>query len=210
MYEKIIDFEIKKIKNLVFDVGGVLIGYRWEEMFEDYGLDKISAIKIGKGIFDSKEWPMFDAGLISLEETVESFCNRNPDLAEPARWFIENAIKMRVPREKLWKELRRLKEKGYKIYLLSNYSKVLFKLHTSDYDFMNIIDGKVVSYEVNSLKPEEKIYRTLFERYNLKEDECVFFDDRPCNVEMAKKLGMEGIVVKDQSEQFLISILEHF
>lgn len=210
MYENFLNCEIDKIKNLVFDVGGVLIGYRWEEMFEDYGLDRHSAERIGKGIFDSKEWPKFDAGFISLEETVECFCRRNPDLAEPARWFIDNAINMRVPRERLWKELRRLKEKGYKIYLLSNYSKVLFELHTSDYDFMNVIDGKVVSYEVGSLKPDEKIYKTLLERYSLKAEESIFFDDRQENIETAKMLGMGGIVVKNQSEQFLISVLEHF
>lgn len=210
MCETNLDFDINKIKNLVFDVGGVLIGYRWEEMFNDYGLDKYSADRIGKGLFDSEEWPKFDAGYISLEETIECFCKRNPDLSKPAKWFIDNAINMRVPRENLWKLLRKLKDKGYNIYLLSNYSKVLFELHTSDYDFMNIIDGKVVSYEVGSLKPEEKIYKTLFKRYNLKEEECVFFDDRPENIEMGRRLGMNGVVVKDQSEKYLISVLEQF
>ena len=58
------DFDVKKIKNLVFDVGGILLGYRWEDMFKDHGTDREKAIRIGRGLFDSEDWTLYDSGVI--------------------------------------------------------------------------------------------------------------------------------------------------
>ena len=95
---------------------------------------------------------------------------------------------MHVGRPEVWEKVRLLKERGVHIYLLSNYSKILFEKHTKDADFMNVIDGKVVSYQIHMIKPDERIYHYLLERYRLEPGECLFFDDRAANVDAAKKL----------------------
>ena len=52
-------------KNLIFDVGGVLIGYRWKEMFtDDFGLSDKEAEDLGHKIFDDPIWPDFDRGIV--------------------------------------------------------------------------------------------------------------------------------------------------
>ena len=43
------------IKNLIFDVGGVLFDYRWKEMFMDYGLDEDNAIRVGTQMFNDPD-----------------------------------------------------------------------------------------------------------------------------------------------------------
>ena len=88
-----------------------------------------------------------------------------------------------------------LKEKGYKIYLLSNYSEELFHVHTKGAKFLDVLDGEVVSYQVHALKPDREIYEILLEKYSLKAEECLFFDDRMDNVEGAKKVGIQAIQV---------------
>ena len=68
-----IEFDISTIKNLVFDVGGILVGYRWIDMFKDHGTDPETALRVGKGFFDSPNWSLYDAGIISTNELVDRF-----------------------------------------------------------------------------------------------------------------------------------------
>ena len=204
------DFDVKKIKNLVFDVGGILLGYRWEDMFKDHGTDREKALRIGRGLFDSEDWTLYDSGFISTKELIDRFCIKYPDLEEEARWFLNNAILMRVPREKVYEELEIIKEKGYKISLLSNYSQELFELHTSDLPFRKITDGELVSYMVKTVKPNREIYEILRDRFSLNPIESVFFDDREDNVNGAIACGFNGVHIKDQSEELLLEYLRQF
>ena len=205
-----IDFEINKIKNIVFDVGGILVGYRWIDMFKDHGTDADTALRVGKGLFDSENWKLYDAGIISSQELIDRFCEAHPDLEEEARWFLNNAIQMRVLRHRVYEEVKRIKEKGYKLFILSNYSRDLFELHTSDLPFRKLMDGELVSYMINAVKPEKKIYETLIDRFDLDPSETVFFDDRLDNIEGAKTCGINGIHIKDEDENLLLSYLSQF
>lgn len=78
------------------------------------------------------------------------------------------------------------------MYLLSNYSEELFKKHTEYADFMNDIDGLIVSYMVHKAKPDPAIYAALCEKYELNPSECLFFDDRLENVQAAISYGMQA------------------
>ena len=68
-------------------------------------------------------------------------------------------------------------------------------MHTKGAKFLNVLDGGVVSYQVHVLKPDREIYEILLEKYSLKAEECLFFDDRMDNVEGAKKVGIQAIQV---------------
>jgi putative hydrolase of the HAD superfamily len=85
---------------------------------------------------------------------------------------------------------------------LSNYPKSIFALHEEKgkFTFIDKIDGKVVSGYEGISKPDAGIYELLMDRYGLKADECVFIDDRPENIEVAKALGMEGIVFESYEQ----------
>lgn len=191
------------MKNIIFDIGSVLIGYRWRDMCLEAGWDEEKAEKIGGGFFDSSLWPDFDAGLVSTEELIKNIVREDPDLEEDARWFIVSGKKMVVERPKIWAVMRELKKKGYGIYVLSNYSEELFTLHTEGLPFWELVDGGVISYQIHQIKPDPPIYRHLMEKYQLKPEECIFFDDRAENTESARKLGMQAVTVEDGSEELL-------
>ena len=198
------------IKNLIFDVGGVLFDYRWKEMFMDYGLDEDHAIRVGPQMFNDPDrtWDIFDLGIKSDEEIADIFCKKYPGDEDVIRWFIRHGEYMQVPRPKVWKKVHELKQKGYKIYILSNYPESLFKKHTEYADFMDDIDGLMVSYMIHKAKPAEDIYKALCDKYGLDRSESIFFDDRSENVEGAVKFGMKS--VKILSEQVLLDELDRF
>ena len=198
------------IKNLIFDVGGVLFDCRWKEMFMDYGLDEDNAIRVGTQMFNDPDrtWDIFDLGIKSDEEITDIFCKKYPGDEDVIRWFIRHGEYMQVPRPKVWKKVHELKQKGYKIYILSNYPESLFKKHTEYADFMDDIDGLMVSYMIHKAKPAEDIYKALCDKYGLDRSESIFFDDRSENVEGAIKFGMKS--VKILSEQVLLDELDRF
>ncbi len=196
------------MKNIIFDVGSVLLGYRWQEMCRDEGWDEEKAETIGRAFFLSPLWPDFDAGIIMTEELLASVTEKHPDLSEDARWFITSGKRMVVERPKVWELVKKLKEKGFKLYLLSNYSEELFTVHTAGLPFLELVDGGVISYQIHEIKPNPPIYENLMQKYQLKAEECLFFDDRPENTEAARKLGMQAVTVEDGSEELLIRELE--
>ncbi|MCR5673172.1 MAG: HAD family phosphatase [Lachnospiraceae bacterium] len=190
-----------KKRNLIFDVGGVLIGYRWKEMFmEDFGLSEKEAVELAGRIFDDPMWPEFDRGSVEPEVVVEHYCTLYPDSAKHIkRLFYENDI-MATGREAVWDRMSELKKKGYNIYILSNYSEYLFKKHTDHMLFRKIIDGGIVSYEVGAIKPEPGIYRKILEKYDLDPSECIFYDDIEKNVEAARAHGIESRLVTSEED----------
>ena len=186
------------IKHIVFDIGGVLIGYRWHEMLLEHGLNESSASAVGHCVFEDPLWNRMDAGLVSFDELVVRYREKYPQYAQDITWFLAHADEMQVERQKVWSRLPLLKKSGYDIYVLSNYSEQMLKKHTGQADFWSYIDGAVISYQVNQLKPQEKIYRILLGKYGLKAEECLFFDDRKENTQGAENIGMHAFTVYEE------------
>lgn len=185
---------MKKPKNIIFDVGDVLLDYRWQQMLMDYGLDESEAYRVGRELFDDPGglWHEFDLGVKSQEEIIQEFEQKHPKDAEVIRWFISHGEYMHVARPAIWKLVHQLKEAGYHLYILSNYPEILFKKHTQYADFMDDMEGMVVSYMLHVGKPERIVYQTLCDRYGLNKEECLFFDDRAENVQGAIDFGMRA------------------
>ena len=185
------------IQNLIFDVGNVLIEYRWFEMLtEDYGLSADEANRIGAEMFEPDLWGVdLDGGKITLDEAIMEYGRMYPEDITVIEWFLRNGELMAVKRPEIWDKIAALKEKGYKIYILSNYSKELFEKHTRDASFLKVLDGGIVSYQVKEIKPGRRIYELLLNKYDLKAEECLFFDDREDNVEAARTMGIQAIQV---------------
>ena len=185
------------IRNLIFDVGNVLLEYRWFDMLtKDYGLSAEEANRIGNEMFEPDLWGVeLDGGKITLDEAILKYGEMYPQDITVIEWFLRNGELMAVKRPEIWEKIARLKEKGYKIYILSNYSKELFEKHTKDAAFLKVLDGGIVSYQVKEIKPYRRIYELLLNKYDLKAEECLFFDDRTDNVEGARNLGIQAVQV---------------
>ena len=193
------------IRNLIFDVGNVLFEYRWIEALEDTGLSRQEAFETGTAMLQDDLWVRHDAATISTEDMISEFGKRYPKIAKNIEEFVLHGERMHIPRPEVWDKVHRLKLAGYRIYLLSNYSEYLFKMHTDGAPFMDDLDGRLVSYEVHQVKPNADIYETLLERYDLKPEECIFFDDRKENIDTAESLGIKSVTV--ESREHINSVL---
>lgn len=196
------DKKLKAYKTIVFDVGDVLMQYRWKDMLMDYGLSEAEALRIGQEMFNDprKLWHQLDLGEKTDDAIISEYEEQFPDDIEVIRWFIHHGEYMNVARPRTWKRVHELKEKGYRIYLLSNYSYRLFKRHTRYADFMADIDGMMVSYMIHKAKPQADIYQALFSVYDLDPKDCIFFDDRAENVEASIAQGMDAVQIFSEED----------
>lgn len=187
------------IKNIIFDVGNVLFEYRWEYSLEMYGIkDQAERRRIGRTLFEDGMWQQLDLGNYTEEEGMEYFAKKYPADAGAIRFFFQNLELLQVDRPKVWEKLPKLKEKGYRMYLLSNYSEGLFSAHIRHMTTRDCLDGGVISWQVHKVKPDPEIYKCLLEKYDLKARECIFFDDREENIKAAQDLGFAGTVISSQ------------
>ena len=94
------------------------------------------------------------------------------------------------------------------LYILSNFHRDSFEELNKRHQFFKNFDGHVVSCYYHQLKPEKEIYDTIIEKFSLNPEETVFIDDSYPNIEMAQKMGINGIHLPDYNE--LEKKLENF
>jgi HAD superfamily hydrolase (TIGR01549 family) len=88
-----------------------------------------------------------------------------------------------------------LKDKGYKVYILSNWDKDSFDIIRKKYEpFFDLFDGMIISGNVGFAKPELPIYECLLKEIGVTPNECIFIDDQPINIAQAKKIGIRGLL----------------
>ena len=181
------------IKNIIFDIGDVLISYRWKELLMEYTNNDETATKMGLAVLDDPKWRDMDKGLISYKELIEHYLRTYPEHRDMITYFFNHADELQLPRPTLYPLIDKLFEKGYKIYILSNYCNELYNMHTTVIPFLDRVDGKVISCNVKMIKPEPEIYQYILNTYNLTPDECIFFDDKKENVEAAISAGIHAV-----------------
>ena len=188
------------IKNVIFDVGKVLV--EWEPLvaMKKLGFDDETAKAVAAATTDSPEWDESDRSVGTDEEILAMLIGNAPEYEKEIRTFWEN-ISLPIYQydyARAW--IRELKSKGYGVYILSNYGRWTYQNTTEALSFLEDVDGAVFSYQVHQMKPEPEIYQTLLTKYGLKAEECVFLDDRQVNIDGAKAQGMEGIVFTSYEE----------
>jgi len=186
------------IRNVVFDIGNVLARFRWKDLFADLGYTGEKFDRIAEAtILHPTMWNEFDRSLLRDEEIIEKCVERAPEYEEDIRQIFTKTELLVEEYAYSYSWIKDLKERGYHVYLLSNYGRTSFEAAREHgrLSFLPLVDGAVISYEVKMVKPEPGIYQALLDKFDLKAEECVFLDDRADNIETAEKLGFHGIVV---------------
>ena len=186
---------MSKIRNVVFDLGGVMINYNPRQFITDLGYDKELGDELCDAIFHDPVWGDMDKGIyMNYLEALPVFIEHHPHLEKEIRSFFTPD----------WYEVYTLKrdterilynwvyDQGLDIYILSNYSADGFTYIEKKYPFFRKAKGRVVSAFEKLVKPQPEIYRLLMDRYGLKADECVFIDDYQVNVDGAIAVGMNS------------------
>lgn len=190
------------IKNVIFDIGNVLVDFRWRALMEDLKLPKETQAVFEKTVFGSRWWAELDHGIYEEAKILEKFREDNREHLEEFNLVWDNRDKLVEPYAYSAEWIAKLKSCGLNVYLLSNYPRDVFTLHAECgcFPFLDKVDGKVVSGFVRMVKPNADIYEYLLKEYKLKESECVFIDDREENVDAAEDLGIKGIVFQNYEQ----------
>ena len=190
------------IRNIVFDMGKVLIDFNPDSFMDHAGITDPADRKIVRQeLFSSIEWAQMDMG-IATEDSIESaVLSRVPEhLRERTRHLLHNWYIPRRMIPGMEDMVRRLKEAGYGIYLLSNAS-VNQPVYWNQLPVSRYFDGVMISAFVKTVKPCPDIYRLFTGKFGLKEEECLFVDDAPINVAGAVACGWQGIVFYGDADQ---------
>jgi 2-haloacid dehalogenase len=188
------------LDTVVFDLGGVLIDWDprrvYRTLFGDEG-----EMERFLGTVATMEWHLEQDRGRTLKEATEFLIDRHPRYRREieafyGRWDemfgegIEGSVEI----------LGELRELGYPLYALTNWSAETFPRARERYGFLGWFDHIVVSGELKMIKPEREIYDALVERTGLDPMRTVFIDDRPENVRAAEELGFTGVVFRDAAE----------
>ncbi len=183
------------IRNIVFDMGQVLITWTPEWVLSPFDLDEADRARMMREVFEASEWVMFDRGAVPPEEALARMLRRLPERLRPVAeqcafsWWKQPFIETPGIRALI----HELKEMGYGLYVLSNASRALHE-YFPRLPGAEEFDGLLVSADWGVVKPEHEIYEKFFEMFDLKPEECFFVDDSRMNIEGAEHTGMRGAV----------------
>ena len=181
------------INTVIFDIGKVLAGYGWEKYLRSIVPEEQAYRAVEQAVFLNPAWVEHDKGLMTEEEEILDFVSAAPEYEAEIRKVYENLgecvwkLSYAVP----W--VQELKSQGFQIYALSNWPKHIYDQREDKLDFLELMDGYVLSYREHLIKPDPAVFQLLMDRYQISPDEAVFLDDTLANVKTAETLGIHGI-----------------
>ena len=201
----------KEYRNIVFDMGGVLVDYTADNATWHYTDDPEIVREIHNVLFCSQEWMALDMGSMTDEQAIMRILPRlsSEKVREIAKATFEHWHEYNnVARPGMEQIVRALKTRGQRVYILSNVSRRLTDTYKSVVPASDQYDGAFFSGEVLALKPQPIIYQMSFERFGLNPADCFFIDDVQDNVEASIRCGMDAWWFNSGNNQDIKQILE--
>ena len=182
------------VNTVVFDIGMVLVYFRWKELFADLGFEGDKFQKIAQATVHNPWWNIFDKGGISVEEIVDKYAESAPQYREDIAKIYDHGDEFVTLYDYAIPWIHELKERGYKVYILSNWSEPAYEANKDTHlRFLKDVDGAIMSYREGMIKPDREIYQLLCNRFRIHPAEAIFLDDNVANVKAAKEFGMQAI-----------------
>ena len=185
------------IKNLVFDIGGVIL----TELTVDYfDLNEDEKKNLNKIIFYDKRFRKCLNGDMKIDKYCSELIKENSKYAKEIKMvFGREYQKYMLPVKNEVIELIYKLKKDYKIYFLSNLTEVSYDYLYNEVGILKDFPG-IYSFKEHMQKPNEQIYELLIKRFNLRKEETVFFDNAQRNVDAGNKVGIKSVLFKDVSD----------
>lgn len=184
------------IKNLLFDMGNVLMRFSPEVFVARLGLSDRDARLLKNTVFGGVDWVSLDRGAITEEELLERACARLPEeLRAAAEALVRRWDEPPLSVEGMEALVGELWEAGWPLYLLTNAGP-RHRTYWPNYPAARYFPEERVfrSADYKLLKPEPEFYLTALARFGLRAEECLFIDDNAVNAEAAVRLGMDAVV----------------
>ena len=185
------------IKAVIFDFGGVLIGWDPRNLYSRFFPEQPQAMEDFLAEISFMEWnaqldkgrPFTEAvGLLSKQfpHRAHLISSYHEHYKETLTGVIDGTVKL----------LRILKETGIPLYGLSNWSAETFEITRHEFEFLNLFDEIIISGDVKLIKPEPEIFELCLQKIGKPASQCLFIDDSEANINTAVKLGFDTVHFK--------------
>ncbi len=179
---------------IVFDLGGVLIDWNPRYLYQKIFMGDDSKVDFFLEQICPLEWNTHQDRGRSIQEAVKERVEKYPAYEPLIRSYYSRWEEMIAgPIQGTVEILKKLRECGYPLAALSNWSAETFPLVADRFPFLAWFDPLVISGAVGLVKPEPGIYRHLLEELDYHPSRCLFIDDRKENVAVAEQHGLSGI-----------------
>ncbi|HET6594511.1 MAG TPA: HAD family phosphatase [Anaerolineales bacterium] len=195
-----------QIKAIIFDFGNVLLEWDPRNIYRRYFPNDTESIEHFLQEVNFMEWNLQQDKGRPFAEGVASLSKEFPQYAHLIQAFHDHWVEsLGGVIEGTIEIMKELKQAGYSLYGLSNWSAETFPYARQKHDFFDLFDDMVISGEVGHVKPHPEIFQILLDRIHTPTYECLFIDDSPANIEQAEKMGFATIYF--QSPNQLRSVL---
>ena len=196
--------------DIILDMGNVLLEWNKDKILRGVVKTEKDYMILDKAIFQSGLWERLDLGTLTREnlvlKVVSMIGSIYQEKVQEVVWNWPSYIEIYT---EVFPLLVRLKEKGHRIFVLSNTSPVFYELLEEQLSPLNeILDGFVLSCDIKAIKPDPKMFEEILHKYDLNPENCIFLDDVKDNTKMAESLGIKAYQVKHRSD--VVDILQRF
>jgi len=185
------------IRNVVFDVGGVLLEWDPASVIAKLYPDPKTQAVIRQRMFEHADWHEFDRGTLTYAAAIEHFAKATGRSTDETRALIHATRESLRPIEGTVRMLEELAAAGVHLYLLSNMPVSTFDFLVQQHKFFGHFKHLVISGAILLVKPEPAIYKHLVEQTGIVPAESVFIDDLLKNVIAARECGFQAIQFRD-------------
>ena len=193
------------MKNIIFDFGNVLVGWKPEDFYTRYFNSQSEARYFLNEICSPRWRNRIDAGE-NQDICIKELCLEHPQYHEAIQAYKSRWEEMFPGEIEGMREVVSMVKKHpeYQIYGLTNWSMETFPQARKRFEILQMIDNYIVSGNVGLVKPDKRIFELLLKTFDLKATESIFVDDNSDNVAAAKELGFEGIVFESAQQLRII------
>lgn len=187
---------MKALKNIVFDLGGVVVARDRHKVSREFA-DFFAFVCCTPM---PEFWVEYDRGTKTRSEVEQIMAAIKGCPIGRCHEAMATAIDIQAPIACTEQLIHELKERGYRLLVLSNMSSDFIE-HIRRFDVYREFEGDVVSCEVKTVKPEPEIYRCLLDRFELDPAETLFIDDREANLRAAEQFGISTFHFTEPREE---------
>jgi putative hydrolase of the HAD superfamily len=200
------------IKNVVFDIGNVLVKWSPLEIVRRTFGDNCNDTKLVQLIFKSDLWRQLNIGYLTEKKASEEYCQALQFDRSQVDLLFHHIKDSQDLIDGMVELVKRLNKSGYPIFALTDNVKEIVAYLRNRYSFWQYFQGAIVSAEVKCLKPNSEIFFHLLNQFELEAPETVFIDDYPSNIKGAREMGFVALEFKDakQCECDLLALGLHF
>lgn len=189
------------IQAIIFDFGNVLLEWNPRFVYQRFFPNDPEGMERFLEEVNFMEWNLHQDKGRPFKEGIAVLSDEFPQYSHLIQAYYDNwTDSLGTSLDGTVEIMKELKQAGYPLYGLSNWSAETFPHARAKHDFFDLLDDMVISGEVGHVKPHPEIFQITLDRIGRPAHECLFIDDSLANIEQAQKMGFATVLFKSPEQ----------